>query len=82
MLTITDPRDLAIEAESQAQDQMVRPHTRGNRVTVDIPDEIVALSGILGIPPHKILETLLDEQVAYLKQRAATLLLPHYSKEA
>lgn len=52
----------------------VRQHARGNKVTLEIPDEINALSDLLGRPAAEIIQDLLTAQVSAIRTKAKSLL--------
>jgi len=65
----------AAAAEEQAEAApSVRAHLRGNKITVTIPDEILALSDLTGRTTADIFADLLAAQVAGIRAKAKSLL--------
>lgn len=52
----------------------VRAHSRGNKITITIPDEILALSELIGHPAADIVAELLAAQVAGIRSKAKSVL--------
>lgn len=52
----------------------VRAHSRGNKITITIPDEVLALSELIGHPAADIVAELLAAQVAVIRSKAKSVL--------
>ena len=52
----------------------VRAHSRGNKITITIPDEILAVSELIGRPAADIVADLLAAQVAGIRHKAKGIL--------
>lgn len=52
----------------------VRAHSRGNKITITIPDEILAVSELVGRPAADIVADLLAAQVAGIRSKAKSVL--------
>lgn len=52
----------------------VRAHSRGNKLTITIPDEILAVSELIGRPASDIVADLLSAQVSAIRTKAKSLL--------
>ena len=52
----------------------VRAHSRGNKITITIPDEILAVSELIGRPAADIVADLLAAQVSAIRTKAKGIL--------
>jgi hypothetical protein len=71
--TAPSPGAAAAEGQTEATPS-VRAHLRGNKITVTIPDEILAPSDLTGRTTAEIFADLLAAQVAGIRAKAKSLL--------